>query len=81
MQVKRSEINVNALHHIVCSVDFVSGKPAALFETSIYISLLQDEMNNIFTELCKLRLEVRMHGLTLEEKVNFCTGLPNSYMY
>ena len=34
---KRSDINVNALHQIVCSVDFVSGKPAALFETSIYI--------------------------------------------
>ena len=33
---KRSDVNVNALHHIVCSVDFVSGKPAALFETSIY---------------------------------------------
>ena len=30
---KRSD--VNALHLIVCSVDFVSGKPAALFETSI----------------------------------------------
>ena len=26
---KRSDINVNALHHIVCSVDFVSGKPAS----------------------------------------------------
>ena len=31
---KRSDVDVNALHHIVCSVDFVSGKPAALFETS-----------------------------------------------
>ena len=34
---KRSNINVNALHHIICSVDFVSGKLAALFETSRYI--------------------------------------------
>ena len=28
---KRSDVDVNALHHIVCSVDFVSGKPAPLF--------------------------------------------------
>ena len=34
---KRSDVDVNALHHIVYSVDFVSGKPATLFETSIYI--------------------------------------------
>ena len=32
--IKRSDINVNALHHIVCSVHFLSGKPTALFETS-----------------------------------------------
>ena len=30
--IKRSD--VNALHHIVCNVHFLSGKPAALFETS-----------------------------------------------
>ena len=77
---------MNALHHIVCSVDFVSGKLAALFETSIYISLLQGEMNNISTELCKLKLEVRTNKVgtedwfNSEEKVNFYTGLPNSYV-
>ena len=32
--IKRSDINVNALHHIVCSVHVFSGKPTALFETS-----------------------------------------------
>ena len=32
--IKRSDINVNVLHHIVCSVHFLSGKPTALFETS-----------------------------------------------
>ena len=32
--IKRSDINVNALHPIVCSVHFLSGKPAALLETS-----------------------------------------------
>ena len=32
--IRRSDINVYALHHIVCSVHFLSGKPAALFETS-----------------------------------------------
>ena len=41
-------------------------------------------MNN--TELCKLRLEVRMNKVgskdwfNSEEKVNFYTGLPNSYV-
>ena len=50
------------------------------------ISLLQDEMNNISTELCKLRLEVRMNKVETEdwfdseEKVSFYTGLPNSYL-
>ena len=43
-------------------------------------------MNNISTELCKLRLEVRMNKVgtkdwfNSEEKVNFYTGLPNSYV-
>ena len=32
--IKMSDINANALHHIVCSVHFLSGKPTALFETS-----------------------------------------------
>ena len=186
--IKRSDISVNALHHIVCSVHFLSGKPAALFETSNVdwvpsltmgygdveastarvvsasnraarrhsgkrkfesehaaqasssttaaaeegdtsappapesvdfvvereentnesgdktndidpgeksvqtdmkckdISLLQDEMKSITSELCNLRLEVRMNKVGTEdwfnsdEKVNFCTGLPNSYV-
>ena len=43
-------------------------------------------MNNISTELCKLRLEVRMNKVGTKdwfnsaEKVNFYTGLPNSYV-
>ena len=43
-------------------------------------------MNNISTELCKLRLQVRMNNvgtkdwINSEEKVNFYTGLPNSYV-
>ena len=43
-------------------------------------------MNNISTEFCKLRLEVRMNKVgtndwfNSEEKVNFYTGLPNSYV-
>ena len=176
--IKRSDINVNALHHIVCSVHILSGKPAALFETSNVdwvpslnmgnwhntcylsgkrkfesepaaqassssttaaakegdtsappapeshgsvdfvvdreentnesgdktndidpgeksvqtdmkckdISLLQDGMNNIASELCTSRLEVRMNKVGTEdwfnsdEKVNFYTGLPNSYV-
>ena len=73
---KRSDINVNALHHIVWSVDFVSRKPAAYLKHQ-YISLLQDEMNNISAELCKLRLEDWFNS---EEKVNFYTGLPNVLM-
>ena len=32
--IQRSDINVNALHHIVRSVHFLSGKPDALFEKS-----------------------------------------------
>ena len=32
--INRSDINVNSLHHNVCNVHFLSGKPAALFETS-----------------------------------------------
>ena len=32
--IKRSDINVNALHHIVCNVHFLSGKLTGLFETS-----------------------------------------------
>ena len=50
------------------------------------ISLLQDEMNNITSEICNLRLEVRMNKdgtedwFNSDEKVNFYTGLPNSYV-
>ena len=50
------------------------------------ISFLQDEMNNITSELCNLRLEVRMNKVGTEdwfnsdEKVNFYTSLPNSYV-
>ena len=50
------------------------------------ISLLQDEMNSITSEVCNLRLEVRMNRVGTEdwfnsdEKVNFYTGLPNSYV-
>ena len=43
-------------------------------------------MNNISTELCKLRVEVQMNKvetkdlLNSDEKVNFYTGLPNTYV-
>ena len=43
-------------------------------------------MDNISTELYKIRLEVRMNKVgtnvwfNSEEKVNFYTGLPNSYV-
>ena len=53
-----------------------------------YIPLLQDEVNeanSVTSEVCNLRLEVRMNKVGTEdwfnydEKVNFYTGLPNSY--
>ena len=50
------------------------------------ISLLQDEMNSITSEVCNLRLEVGMNRvgtedwLNSDEKVNFYTFLPNSYV-
>ena len=50
------------------------------------ISLLQDEMKSITSEVCNLRLEVRMNKVGTEDwfnsdgKVNFYTGLPNSYV-